>query len=89
VSEFGLLTNLTQLRLYGNVLNGQIPEELYDATRLRVLRLDLNFLEGGLSSSIGKLVELEDLRLNTQFPPGLSGNVPSELSQCTLLSRCQ
>lgn len=87
ISEFGTLANLTQLRLYGNVLNGEIPEELYDATRLRVLRVDLNFLQGGLSTSIGKLVELEDFRMNDQFPPGFTGSVPAELSQCSLLRK--
>lgn len=87
ISEFGSLTNLTQLRLYSNVFDGSIPEELYDATKLRVLRVDLNFLGGGLSTNIGKLTVLEDLRMNTQFPPGFSGEVPAELSQCSLLRK--
>lgn len=89
VSEFGSLANLTQLRLYGNVLTGAIPEEIFDATKLRVLRVDRNFLGGGLSTNIGKLVELEDLRMNLQFPPGFTGSVPEELSQCSLLSKWQ
>jgi len=88
ISEFVLLTNLTQLWLYRNVLSGQIPEEIYNATKLRVFRVDLNFFGGGLSTNIGK-VELEDLRMNLQFPPGFSGAVPSELGQCTLLSKWQ
>ena len=49
--------------------------------------MDLNFLGGGLSTSIGNLVELEDLRVNQQYPPGFTGTVPSELSQCTSLSK--
>lgn len=87
ISEFGSLTNLTDLRLYGNVFDGSIPEEIYDATNLLIFRVDLNFLQGELSTNIGKLTNLEDLRVNTQFPPGFSGNIPAELGACSLLRK--
>jgi hypothetical protein len=69
------------------VFDGNIPEEIYDATKLVVLRVDQNFLDGGLSANIGKLTDLEDLRVDTQFPPGFSGPVPSELGDCTRLRK--
>lgn len=83
------MVNLTQLRLFTNQFNGDIPEDLYSATGLQVLRLDENYLGGTISSAIGNLVALEDLRLNDQLDPGFSGSIPVEIGKLNKLSKWQ
>lgn len=85
ISGFGLLSNLTQLRIYTNLFEGPIPEDMYSATALQVLRLDENSLTGEISTLIGNLVKLEDFRLNDQSE-GFSGKIPTEIGSLTLLS---
>ena len=63
-------------------LEGEIPEELYLLSSLRVLSLFANHLEGTISPSIAALTKLEALALQTN---DLSGAIPEEIGKCTNL----
>ena len=63
-------------------LEGEIPDELYLLSNLRVLSLFANHLEGTISSSIGALSNLEALALQTN---ALSGSIPEAIGKCTNL----
>ncbi|GKD76262.1 leucine-rich repeat-containing protein, partial [Tanacetum coccineum] len=81
-----------------NLLQGQIPHELFELQSLQVLDLSNNTLEGklgpeldelkskfggALSRGFGKLVNLESLKLNNgDFLPG---NIPEEIGNLTQL----
>ena len=59
----GDLTNLTQLDLLRNDLDGSIPSSLGDLTNLTRLHLAENDFSGSIPSSLGNLTSLESLYL--------------------------
>ena len=66
-----------ELSLWRNRLNGRIPAEIGDLSRLTSLWLTDNQLKGHIPPSLGKLEDLEVLAL---FRNGLSGGFPRELT---------
>ncbi|CAM8980655.1 unnamed protein product [Rhodiola kirilowii] len=74
---------LSQLKLSGNWLVGNIPAEIGNCTKLRTLLLNGNILEGAIPSSIGRLSELRVLDVSRN---SLVDRVPKELAQCRKLS---
>ena len=74
--------HITELRLWGNNLSGQIPTELSHLTSLKRLYLRGNYLTGTIPEEIGSLTELEDLLLDDNQ---LTGNIPPELGNLTTL----
>ena len=75
--EFGGLSALQALHLYGNELTGRIPPELGRLASLTILDLGGNMLTGEIPPEIGGMAGLTwmDLSFND-----LSGPVPDELS---------
>ncbi len=61
----------------GNSLNGIIPQEIGDISRLRTLNLSHNNLTGSIPVEIGSLEGLEYIYLHHN---SLSGQIPDELS---------
>ena len=83
----GVTVDVTQLRVtdlilrdYG--LNGEIPKEIGNLTRLRQLDLFLNRLTGEIPSEIGNLSNLRNLTIS--WNP-LTGDVPKELGNLSNL----
>jgi len=76
---------VTELRLPGKSLVGQIPDGVFsNLTLLRKISLRFNALSGSLPSDIGSLVELRSLHLqNNQF----TGELPVGISQMVNLAR--
>lgn len=70
------LRQYTSLRLDGNNLQGQLPEELYWLTALQQIQLLNNQLIGTISTLIGKLRHLQRLDVSSN---NLWGSIPSEL----------
>ena len=68
---------VTELFLNGNKLEGPIPEELGNLTKLKRLFLDANKLNGTIPKELGNLTELKYLYLQNN---NLTGNIPKELS---------
>ena len=78
-SVLGDLPNLTVLDFNGNWgLTGPIPEELFNLSRLRHLRLYRVGLAGPVPPEIGRLTELRELMLRRS---GLGGPIPSEIGR--------
>jgi hypothetical protein len=68
-----------------NMLDGTVPEALFDNIDMKELRLDSNNLSGKISFSVGDLSKLIELRLGrNQF----SGQLPSTLWKLTNLRKC-
>ncbi|XP_076920772.1 receptor-like protein EIX2 [Bidens hawaiensis] len=65
-NQLGKLSNLVQLRLSENYINGIIPNSIGQLSFLRTLDLSVNQICGSIPYSIGRLSLLEvlDLRLN-------------------------
>lgn len=71
------LTELTAFQAIGSRLTGQIPEFLYNMTKLTNIRLNTNpNLAGTLSTKLGQLTELTDLYINGT---GISGPLPATI----------
>ena len=79
---YGIATDtsgrVTSLHLPENDLNGPIPSELGDLSRLEKLSLNDARLTGGIPSEIGNLSRLTHLNLGYN---SLSGPIPSELGK--------
>ena len=75
---------ITELRLWGNNLSGEIPTEVSHLTSLKQLYLSGNEFTGTIPEEIGSLTELERLYLGGNQ---LTGNIPSELGNLTNLKR--
>ena len=65
---------------------GEIPKELFNLVRLKILRLEQNVLDGPIPSEIGKLKNLRILNLSSNK---LSGQIPKELYQLKNLDRLE
>ncbi|KAJ0944498.1 putative protein kinase RLK-Pelle-LRR-XI-1 family [Helianthus annuus] len=75
--KIGLLSNLTQLSLYGNNLTGKLPVSLINLTRLEYLSLSRNNLSGELPVTFTNLTHLKYLYLHDN---NFSGNLPVSLA---------
>ncbi|KAK9187229.1 hypothetical protein WN944_018621 [Citrus x changshan-huyou] len=64
--------------MYNNKLDGPIPPELMNCSKLRILKLGNNLLSGSIPSQIGKLQELYYLDLSGNF---INGKIPSQLGE--------
>jgi len=72
----GAATSLVELHLTDNDLKGEIPEDIFTLSNLRLLYMNFNYLEGPIPSGISALQHLEELflfnnRLNGQLPAAL------------------
>jgi hypothetical protein len=87
-ADLGLLTDLTFLALWGNLLSGTIPSSLGALTALTSLSLWENQLNGTIPSSLGALSALTYLSLwgNKLSGNQLSGTLPSSLGALTALT---
>ncbi len=72
--------HISELRLGGNDLSGEIPTALSDLTSLNRLYLGGNDLAGTIPEKLGSLTGLERLHLDNNQ---LSGTIPSELGSLT------
>ena len=69
---------VTEINMFSNDLEGEIPPEIGELTELRRLYLEQNNVTGRLPSEIGKLHNLETLILMYN---DLSGSIPPEIGQ--------
>ncbi|KAL6627585.1 hypothetical protein ACP70R_031311 [Stipagrostis hirtigluma subsp. patula] len=74
---------LTHLRLAGNFLVGQIPNDIAQCRSLRVLDLSRNVLEGAIPRGLGRLAALRVLDVSRN---SLTDRIPVELANCRELA---
>lgn len=67
---------VAELNLGGFQTGGNIPTEIGDLSKLRILKLWGNNLSGSIPASIGNLINLNELVLSANT---LTGNIPSEI----------
>ncbi|KAG0470760.1 hypothetical protein HPP92_017460 [Vanilla planifolia] len=79
----GNLTNLQQILLQNNNIEGEIPTELGLLSKLQTMDLSNNGFIGSIPESFGRLTSLRYLRLNNN---SLSGAFPVSLSKAPQLS---
>ena len=83
-SGLGLMTNLKELFLWENQLEGSLlPEELYKMTSLEVLDMSYNSFTGELPSQLGLMTQLTSLFLRENVD--ITGSLPTELGLLTNL----
>ncbi len=82
-SSLGNLTNLTELDLYYNRLNGSIPASLGNLVNLQSLILASNRLSGAIPPEIGGMSALQQLAL---YSNQLTGSLPAQIGQLTNLT---
>ena len=75
---------VTELRLSGNALSGEIPAEMGSLSNLIALLLNNNDLSGEIPPELGSLSNLEYLDL---YSNALSGEIPAELGGLSSLRR--
>eukprot|EP01018_Ginkgo_biloba_P027260 Gb_16482 [translate_table: standard] len=80
VSIGQLPTTLNYLRLYGNDIGGELPQQIANLTNLTYLDLASNNFTGRIPSALGRLQMLERLILDANK---LEGSIPSEIGQQT------
>jgi hypothetical protein len=73
---------MSGIDLSHNKLNGSIPSELGNLTRIRSLNLSNNFFIGKIPSTFSNLVQVESLDLSFNM---LSGRIPPQLSELNFL----
>jgi len=71
---------VVQIDLYSKGLEGPLPSDIGDLSRLTVLILFGNKLNGSIPSEIGNLTELTELRLGGNE---LTGSIPPEIGNLT------
>ncbi|KEH23108.1 LRR receptor-like kinase [Medicago truncatula] len=72
-----VLIYMSGIDLSHNKLNGSIPSELGNLTRIRALNLSNNFFTGKIPATFSDLVQVESLDLSFNM---LSGQIPPRLS---------
>ncbi|XP_029124922.1 receptor-like protein 13 isoform X2 [Cajanus cajan] len=75
-----ILAYMSGIDLSYNKLNGSIPSELGNLTRVRALNLSHNDLTGQIPATLSNLVQIESLDLSFNM---LSDQIPPELSRLT------
>ena len=81
--ELALLTQLKDVDLHGNELQGVLPNGVLEAwTSVEYLRLHMNGLFGQLPREIGDMSSLKELHL---FGNYLQGTIPTELAKLSKL----
>ncbi|XP_014492975.2 leucine-rich repeat receptor protein kinase MSP1-like [Vigna radiata var. radiata] len=78
-----ILAYMSGIDLSKNKLNGSIPFELGNLTRLRALNLSHNDLIGQIPTSFSNLVQVESLDVSFNI---LSGQIPPQLNQLHFLA---
>ena len=73
----GHMSNLRSLKLHNNLLIGNIPEDLFEATKIEELMLHSNSLTGSIPSLVGHLHNLTTLSLSHN---SLKGRIPTEMT---------
>ena len=73
---------VSKLYLSSNDLEGSIPPELGNLSKLRLLFLNNNRLSGGIPSELGNLAGLQRLWLHNNR---LGGSIPTQLGNLTIL----
>ena len=63
-----------------NLLQGKIPDNLFECSHLRSIRMSKNSIEGTMSQSFGKLAYLQELQIGENK---LVGSLPQKLFECT------
>ncbi|KAK2360986.1 receptor protein [Trifolium repens] len=77
-----ILIYMSGIDLSHNKLNGSIPSELGNLTRIRALNLSNNFFTGKIPDTFSNLVQVESLDLSFNM---LSGQIPPQISGLTSL----
>ncbi|GAU34170.1 hypothetical protein TSUD_162700 [Trifolium subterraneum] len=77
-----ILIYMSGIDLSHNKLNGSIPSELGNLTRIRSLNLSNNFFIGKIPATFSNLAQVESLDLSFNM---LSGQIPPQLSVLTSL----
>ncbi|KAG8043494.1 hypothetical protein GUJ93_ZPchr0458g22425, partial [Zizania palustris] len=75
--------HITKLKIYSRDVNGVIPQELRNLTRLTYLNLSQNVLTGQIPSFIGELTAMQHMTFGIN---ALSGPIPKELGNLTNLT---
>ncbi|KAK7373875.1 hypothetical protein VNO80_07295 [Phaseolus coccineus] len=78
-----ILAYMSGIDLSKNKLNGSIPSELGNLTRIRALNLSHNDLIGQIPATFSNLVQIESLDLSFNI---LSGQIPHQLNQLSSLA---
>ncbi len=81
--ELGNLTLMNDFRLGYSNFSGNIPSELGNFTSAHTIQLSGNNLSGSVPAEFGNLASLINLHINSN--PLLSGSLPQELTNLTLL----
>jgi hypothetical protein len=68
--------------VYLNLLEGSIPEEIFNARNMIYVYANHNNFNGTLSTRIGQMVDLQDLAIESNY---LTGTIPTQLGQLTKL----
>ena len=84
-AEIGDLTELTDLRISGNKLAGEIPEAVFGLTKLEKLYFQNDNLTGTLSSKLAQLTELTELYVDRNA--NMTGSIPKEIGSLKKLAR--
>ena len=83
--EMGLLTNLRDLDLHGNDLQGVIPHKMMAGLKkLEYLRLHMNGMFGAIHKEITLMKNLKELHL---FGNYMGGTIPKEMAQVKKLGK--
>jgi Leucine-rich repeat (LRR) protein len=75
-----ILIYMSGIDLSHNKLNGSVPYELGNLTKVRALNMSNNFLTGKIPATFSNLVQVESLDLSFNM---LSGQIPPQLSGLT------
>ncbi|GMI90201.1 hypothetical protein like AT3G47570 [Hibiscus trionum] len=80
------LSNLELLNLYGNSLNGNIPDSISNVSKLQILELEGNSFTGLIPNSLGSLKFLEQVYLRSNHLTTHESSIFHSLQNCTYLT---